>query len=161
MFVKTLIIGISITGIIIIIGWNLYENNSQNDQSPVQKNRVINQQQQAKPSQNKNMEGKTDNTPGTLDAYYQIIIDNNLFRPLGWKPEEPKPKYMLIGTVLAKNTTKHTKALIVERQSGKLHIVKVNDWIGELVVKGIEAKKVILQEGEQEITLQIEHAPFF
>ena len=161
MFVKNLIIGISITGIIIIIGWNLYEDNNQKNQSPTEKNRVINPQQQAKPSQNKNMEGKTDSIPGTPDAYYQIIIDNNLFRPLGWKPEEPKPKYMLIGTVLAKNTTKNTKALIVERQSGKLHIVKVNDWIGELMVKKIEAKKVILQEGEQEITLQIKPALFF
>ena len=161
MFVKTLIIGISITGIIIVIGWNLYEDNNQNNQAQVEKNRVINPQQQAKPSQNKNREGKTDNTPGTLDAYYQIIIDNNLFRPLGWQPEEPTPKYMLIGTMTVKNTTQYTEAIIIERQSGKLHIVKVNDWIGELMVKAIEAKKVILQEGDQEITLQIEHAPFF
>ena len=68
---------------------------------------------------------------------------------------------MLIGTMTAKNTTQYTEAIIIEHQSGKLHIVKVNDWIGELMVKGIEAKKVILQEGDQEITLQIEHAPFF
>lgn len=161
MFVKTLIIGISITGIVIIIGWNLYEDNNQNNQSPVEKNRVINRQQQAKPSQNKNMEAKTDSIPSTPDAYYQIIIDNNLFRPLGWKPEEPKPKYILIGTVLAKNTTQHTEAIIIERQSGKLHIVRVNDWVGELMVKKIGTKKVILQESDQEITLQIEHAPFF
>ena len=161
MFLKTLIIGISITGIIIIIGWNLYEDNNQNNQSPVEKNRVVNPQQKVESSQNENIEGKTDNVPTTLDAYYQIIIDNNLFRPLGWQPEEPQPKYMLEGTLIAENTTQHTKAFILERQSGKLHIVKVNDWIGELMVKGIEAKKVILQEGDQEIILQIKHTPFF
>ncbi len=161
MSVKTLIIGISIMGIITIIGWNLYEDNNQNNQSPVEKNRVINPQQKAKPSQNKNMEGKTDSTPGTPEAFYQIIIDNNLFRPLGWQPEVPQPKYMLIGTVIAKNTAQHTEAFIVERQSRQLHIVRVNDWIGEQMVKGIEAKKVILQEGDQEIILQIEHSPFF
>ncbi len=161
MFVKTLIIGISITGIVIIIGWHLYEENNQSNQPLVEKNKVINPQQKAKPSQNKNMEGKTDNTPGTPEAFYQTIIDNNLFRPLGWQPEAPQPKYMLIGTAIAKNTTQHTKAFIVERQSGQLHIIKVNDRIGEQMVKRIEAKQVILQEGDQEITLQIEHSPFF
>lgn len=161
MIIKTLIIGISIIGITIIIGWNLYEENNQNDQPPVEKNKVNNPRQKAKPSQNKNIVGETDNTPGTPEAFYQTIIDNNLFRPLGWQPEAPQPKYMLIGTVITKNTTQHTKAFIVERQSRQLHIVQVNDRIGEQIVKGIKAKKVILQGGDQEIILQIKHAPFF
>lgn len=161
MFVKTLIIGICITGIIIIIGWNLYEENNQNNLPPVENSKVIHPQQKAKPSQNKKRIGKTVNIPGPPDTFYQIIIDNNLFRPLGWQPETPQPKFMLIGTAIAKNTTQHTKAFIVERQSGQLHIVQVNDRMGEQLVKRIEAKQVILQGVDQEITLQLEHAPFF
>lgn len=161
MSVKTLIIGISIMGVIVIIGWHLHEENNQSHQPLVEKNKVINPQQNAKPLQNKNTEGKTDNTPGTPEAFYHAIIDNNLFRPLGWQPEAPQPKYMLIGTAITKNTTQHKKAFIVERQSGQLRIVRVNDRIGEQMVKRIEAKKVILQGGDQEIILQIEHTPFF
>ena len=161
MFVKALIIGISIMGIIIIIGWNLYEENNQNNLPLVEKSNVNNPQQKAKSSQNKKRVGKTDNIPGTPEAYYQVIIDNNLFRPLGWQPETPQPKYMLIGTAIATDTTQNTKAFIVERQSSQLHIVRVNDQIGEQLVKRIEAKQVILQGGDQEITLKLEHAPFF
>lgn len=161
MSVKILIIGISIMGIIVIIGGHLYEENNQSQQPLVEKNKVIKPQQKAKSPQNKNMEGKTDSTPGTPEAFYQTIIDNNLFRPLGWQPETPQPKYMLIGTAIAKNTAQHTEAFIVERQSGQLHIVRVNEQIGEQMVKGIEARKVILQEGDQEIILQREHSLFF
>ena len=158
---KTLIIGISITGIIIIIGWHLYEENNQIHQLPVEINKVINPQQKATPHQNKNMEGKLTTSQGPPEAFYQAIIDNNIFRPLGWQAEAPQPIYILIGTVITKRTTQHTKAFIVKRQSGQLHIVQVNDRIGEEMVKGIEAKKVIGQSGDQEIILQIEHSPFF
>ena len=161
MFVRPLIIGICIMGIIIIIGWNLYEENNQNNLPPVDNSKVIHPQQKAKPSQDKKRIGKTDNIPGTLEAFYQTIIDNNIFRPLGWQPVAPQPKYMLIGTAIATRTTQHTKAFIVERHSGQLHIVRVNDQIGEQMVKRIETKQVILQGGDQEITLQLEHAPFF
>ena len=30
--------------------------------------------------------------------FYRTIIDNNLFRPLGWEPERPKEPFRLIGT---------------------------------------------------------------
>ena len=34
-------------------------------------------------------------------AYYRTIIDNNIFRPLGWTPPRPVEPYRLIGTKLA------------------------------------------------------------
>ena len=44
---------------------------------------------------------RVDLIPPVFDAqsYYQTIIDNNLFRPLGWTPPRPKEPYRLIGTI--------------------------------------------------------------
>ena len=40
----------------------------------------------------------------TLPAdYYQVIITNNLFRPLGWTKPKPKPAFELIATVMRRN----------------------------------------------------------
>ncbi|RKU12978.1 hypothetical protein C6501_10055 [Candidatus Poribacteria bacterium] len=142
---------------IITIGGYLYGRKNRSYQPSTDKNKVMNTQQNTEVHQNKQVERKNANS----DAFYQAIIDNNIFRPLGWQPETPQPKYVLIGTAIATNTTQHTKAYIVERQSGQLHVVRVNDRIGEQMVKGIEAKQVILQKGDQEIILQIEHSPFF
>ncbi len=157
MSVRSFIIGSIIIVGIITIGGYLYGRKNRSYQPSMHKNKAMSTQQNTEAHQNKQVERQNANS----DAFYQAIIDNNLFRPLGWQPEAPQPKYMLIGTAIATNTTQHTKAFIVERQSGQLHIVKVNDRIGEQMVKGIEAKQVILQGGDQEIILQIEHSPFF
>ena len=41
-------------------------------------------------------------TPAVFDAeaLKRTIIDNNLFRPLGWTPPRPKEPYRLLGTLL-------------------------------------------------------------
>ena len=36
--------------------------------------------------------------PFQENEFYRTIIDNNLFRPLGWKPERQKEPFRLIGT---------------------------------------------------------------
>lgn len=52
----------------------------------------------------------------SLDAYYQFVIDNNIFRPLGWKPTKKPPNYSLIGTAVSENT-EESQAFIVNRQT--------------------------------------------
>ncbi len=155
--VKTLILGFSIMGGLIAVGIYLYGQNNQSYQPSLAPNKPVSGQQHTESHQNEQVKRKSANG----DAFYQVIIDNNLFRPLGWRPPTPKPKYILIGTVIATDATQHTKAFIVERQSGQLHIVSVNDRIGEQAVKEIAAKQVILQRDDQELRLQIEHTPFF
>ena len=34
------------------------------------------------------------------ETYYRTIIENNLFRPIGWTPPRPKEPYRLLGTLL-------------------------------------------------------------
>ena len=45
---------------------------------------------------------REDRTPPVFEteAFYRTIIDNNLFRPLGWTPPRPIEPYRLIGTIL-------------------------------------------------------------
>ncbi len=88
----------------------------------------------------------------TPDAFYQFIIDNNLFRPLGWRTPKKQPDYTLIGTAVSENI-EDSNAFILERSSGRMHIVKVGDVFGEALVKVIESKRVILNEGGKEIVL--------
>ena len=47
-------------------------------------------------------------SPGATDPlrdfqktdFYRTIVDNNLFRPLGWRPARPREPYRLLGTLL-------------------------------------------------------------
>jgi len=88
----------------------------------------------------------------SLDAYYQFVIDNNIFRPLGWKPTKKPPNYSLIGTAVSENT-EVSKAFIVDRHTNQMHTVKVGDTIGEALVKVIKAKRVLLNASGKEIVL--------
>ena len=89
----------------------------------------------------------------TQKDFYQYIIDNNLFRPLGYRPRTPAPQYQLIGTVITPNTAE-TTAMIVEYRTRKLHTVKTGDTLGKNVqIIKIQDKQVELQEGKKIITL--------
>lgn len=63
------------------------------------------------------------------EAYYQIIIDNNIFRPLNWEPERREPDYSLIGTIVAADGQRAT-AYIQDRKSETLNTVSVGQKIG-------------------------------
>ena len=54
-------------------------------------------------------------TDATLDAYYQIIIDANIFRPLGWRPAVKQPRYELIGTIISASPS----AIILDKHSDR------------------------------------------
>lgn len=84
--------------------------------------------------------------------YYQIIVDNNLFRPLGWKPPNEEPEYTLIGTSFDP-TGDSSEAFVLENRSNQFHIVSVGEKIGDAIVKEIADKKVSLYKDGELITL--------
>ena len=90
------------------------------------------------------------NTP---NEFYQLIIDNNIFRPLGWKPPKKTPQYTLIGTTIASDSS-NAKAFILERRSNQLHTVKVGETIDNVTIKEILPKQVTLKEKEKDIILK-------
>lgn len=87
--------------------------------------------------------------------FYQTIIDNNIFRPLGYRERTPAPQFKLIGITVSEQKTE-TTAVILERKTQRVSTVNVGDKIGDVLVKEIAAKQVILQDGDNIITL---HSP--
>ncbi len=98
--------------------------------------------------------------PDTPQDFYRTIIDNNIFRSIGWQPPKKQPIYTLIGTAVAQNV-EDSKAFILERRSNRLHIIKVGDVFGEALVKVIESKRVILNEAGKEIVLHSSRMLFY
>lgn len=79
------------------------------------------------------------------EAYYQTIIDNNLFRPLGWRPPRPIEPYRLLGTVLATDAHTPPQAIIESTAGKKTYIVSIGDPLDvETEVVSIESKQVTL-----------------
>ncbi len=91
--------------------------------------------------------------------YYQIIVDNNLFRTLGWKPPNKEPEYTLIGTSFDP-TGDSSEAFVLETRSNQFHIVRVGEKIGDAIVKEIVEKKVSLYKDGELITLNNRRAGF-
>lgn len=88
----------------------------------------------------------------TSNEFYQLIIDNDLFRPLGWRLPQTTAQYTLIGTTIGYDGS-NAKAFILEHQSNRFHTVKVGETFGNFSVKEILSKKVKLREEGKEIVL--------
>ena len=90
------------------------------------------------------------NAPLTLYAtpppdYYQVIITNNLFRPLGWTPPKSPPAFELIATVIKQNG-KH-KALLRNTRNRKVYYVAVGEELeAGVTVEKIESRSVTVAE---------------
>ena len=83
--------------------------------------------------------------------FYQVIITNNLFRPLGWTKPKPMPPFELIATVMKANSRLH-KALIRNTRNRKLYYVTVGELAGEAIVEKIETHSVTLNHvGESKV----------
>ena len=85
--------------------------------------------------------------------YYRTIVDNNIFRPLGWRPPKKEPEYEFIGTSVEENGAK-LEAYVNERRSNKFYIATIGDKVGDAVVKEISEKEIILDKDGETITLR-------
>lgn len=90
------------------------------------------------------------------EAFKRTIIDNNLFRPLGWTPPRPKEPYRLLGTIHP--TDAHTpKTAILQSTAGhQIYIVSTGDNLdASTEVVSIEGKAVVLSTEGQQRTLRL------
>lgn len=90
---------------------------------------------------------------GENAAFYKVIIDNNLFRPLGWTPPNNEPTYSLIGTAVGADGAV-SQATLLEKRSNRYHFVTIGTKLGDMTVKDIQAKQVILDNAGKPITLK-------
>ena len=82
--------------------------------------------------------------------FYRTIIDNNLFRPLGWTPPWPREPYRLLGTLIPINGNTPSQAILQTTTTRTTHIVSIGDRLDlETTVTDIQPKKVLLEKAGQ------------
>lgn len=96
---------------------------------------------------------------GENAAFYKVIIDNNLFRPLGWTPPNNEPAYSLVGTAVDAGGV-IAQATLLEKRSNRYHFVTIGEKLGDITVKDIQAKQVVLEKDGKPITLKTETLQF-
>ncbi|RKU19387.1 hypothetical protein C6503_07975 [Candidatus Poribacteria bacterium] len=91
-----------------------------------------------------------------VEAFKRTIIDNNLFRPLGWTPPRPIEPYRLLGTILARDANTPSQAILQSTATKTTHIVSLGEKIDastEVVL--IAAKQVVVSTNGQKRTLRL------
>ena len=84
-------------------------------------------------------------------AFYRVITDFNLFRPLGWRPPDKSPKYELMATKVPADGP--AKALIRESRSNPTYYVSVGDQLESAEIEKIGVNKVSLKLDGKTISL--------
>jgi len=88
--------------------------------------------------------------------FYRTIIENNLFRPLGWTPPRPKEPYRLIGTLIPRDDTTPPRAFLQTTTGNITHIVSPGDKIDDHTkVVEIQNKQVTLSTNGKQRTLRL------
>ena len=92
--------------------------------------------------------------------FYRTIIDNNLFRPLGWTPPRPQEPYRLLGTIIPTDAKIPSRAIIQNTVGNQTHIVTIGDTLDpDTHVTDIQPKRVIVEKGGQQRTLTLNATP--
>lgn len=87
-----------------------------------------------------------------LPPYCQVIVDNNIFRPLGYREYEWTLKLELIGTIVYADSAKNTALLKSNHPKYRRLIVKTGGtFLEELIMTRIEARRIIYtdKDGQQ------------
>ena len=96
-----------------------------------------------------------------LPEYYQVIIDNNLFLPLGWKTEvKSDVPFQLVGTVLT-DALDYYQAVLKSVDTQQVYFVTLNEVQDGWRLVTIERKRVVLEKGDRRITLALNEQHLF
>ena len=107
------------------------------------------------------LQGRHTRTQNTLtqfqsSAFYLTIVNNNLFRPLGWRPPRPREPYRLTGKIISINDNKSTQAILQSTTARTIYIVRIGDTFDkDTTVTGIQPKQVTLENTGHQRTLKL------
>jgi len=88
--------------------------------------------------------------------FYRTIVDNNLFRPLGWTPTRPREPYRLIGTLLPTAADTPARAILETTSGETRQTVSVGDKLdADTTVTDIQPKQVTLEREGLSTTLRL------
>lgn len=96
-----------------------------------------------------------------LPEYFQVIIDNNLFLPLGWKAEVKSDiPFQLVGTVLT-DALGYYQAVLKSVDTQRVYFLTLNEAQDGWRLVTIERKRVVLEKGDRRITLALNEQHLF
>ncbi|MHA1777528.1 MAG: hypothetical protein ACTSWC_12195 [Promethearchaeota archaeon] len=123
---------------------------------PKLRNEIFGNKEQSKPAKQKakkNENRKKEQKKEGLPSNYEIIIQKNLFRPLGWTFKKPGPSFVLCGVV---RFTGEKKVLIQRQGSPEGFYVGVGETIaGGYKVEEITDYTAKLKKDDEEIILRL------
>ena len=93
--------------------------------------------------------------------FYRTIIDNNLFRPLGWRPPRPQEPYRLIGTIIPTDGKMGAQAILQTTHSNTTYTVTRGDTLdADTTVIDIQNKQVTLEKTGKQRKLRLNPSPW-
>ena len=88
--------------------------------------------------------------------FYRTIVDNNLFRPLGWTQEPPVDPYLLIGTLIPTDENAAPQAILQNTATGTTHTLTEGATLDTATtLLDIQPKQVTLEKEGERITLTL------
>lgn len=101
-------------------------------------------------------------TPHFRDTeFYRTIIDNNLFRPLGWRLPRPREPYRLLGTIIPTNREMPPQAILQTTSRNQTRTISLGEKLdADTTVTDIQLKQVTLKKiGEKPRILTLNTTP--
>jgi len=112
----------------------------------------------AKKGSQKQRDGQKNASAGENLKHYSIIVQKNLFRPLGWGNEEKKPTYVLsaVMAVISDTSEGDESRAIIEKLGGDSYYVSESDtFAGGVKVLDVDEQMVTLDRSGEEIKLKL------
>lgn len=92
--------------------------------------------------------------------FYRMIVDNNLFRPLGWTPPRPREPYRLLGTRTPTDGKSEAQAILQSTTAGSTYTVSLGETLDpDTTVVDIQPKQVTLEKAGVRRTLHLNTTP--
>lgn len=93
--------------------------------------------------------------------FHQTIVDNNLFRPLGYRtPPRPREPYCLIGTLIPIDVNTPKRAILQSTTARRTYTVSLGEMLGtDTTVVDIQPKQVTLEKAGVRRTLRLNTTP--
>ena len=99
-------------------------------------------------------------TDSHTSDFYRTIVDNNLFRPLGWTPPRPREPYRLIGTILPTDKNTPKQAILARTTTRRTYTVRIGETLDtDTTIVDIQPKQVTLEKAGVRRTLHLNTIP--
>ena len=92
--------------------------------------------------------------------FYRVIIDNNLFRPLGWRPPRSREPYRLLGTILPTDRKHKAQAIVQNTVTKENHTARIGETLDtDTTLVDIQPKQVTLETSGAQRKLTLNTTP--